>query len=160
MLSKGESLMDASDIDWLREEMRRWSETFRASVPIDRWLEHEFWDETWPHDVRREWDREERWFWIIPDFEKGRSRIVGVEGHLLREDSPQLIQNALERANWKARLEEEHLLVVRGAGGTIGVVTWEPEIDEVWFEDPRGGFYNAYKQTSRSMWSSGPPFLG
>lgn len=62
------------DMDELRESMRTWSETFIDFVKMDRWLSHLFWEETSLHEIRRDWDEERRWYWMIPDFDQGRTR--------------------------------------------------------------------------------------
>ncbi len=147
------------DIESLRKELRSWAATLRASVAIERWLDEQVWEGGCGHELRHHWDAAERWFWLIPDFESGRTGVVGVEARVLQAAAPNEIVDALEGAHWRRRLKKADLLVARQSYSTLSVVEWNPEVADAWFEDPLGGYFYAYEQDSRNMWTPEPPFL-
>lgn len=120
---------------------------------VEQWL-RTLWP-SWRYDeIREEWDRDGRWFWIIPDYQRGRSRILGIESELLEEVTATRLRHILEEANWLQWIESEALLVTRDESGRFRVETWQPEVDEAWFNDPRAGNYIAYRTEGRGITSS------
>lgn len=129
--------------------------TWLNCAHVERWLRM-----LWPgwrmDDVRHEWDHEGRWYWIVPDFSKGRSRVLGVQAALLEQVTLSRLRDALEQAHWFERIESEHLLVVRDDAGRLRVTTWKPRLDEKWFIDPRGGYYVAFPTWSHYLTTALP----
>lgn len=131
--------------------------TWLNSAHMERWLR-----QVWPtwrwDDIRHDWNDQGRWYWILPDFERGRSRIIGVEAGLLEEVTVAQLRKALERANWLDRIDKEALLVHRDDQHNLVVSGWKgPEVDEVWFPDPRGGYFVAYPATTGGVSGGAPP---
>ena len=85
------------------------------------------------------------WCWIVPDFESGRSRILGMPDSLLERITVTSLRQGLENTNWLARIDEEPLIVERSEVGVWSVAAWKPDIEEKWFPDPRGGFFVAFQ---------------
>lgn len=134
--------------------------TWKNSSRMKRWFEREF-DEHWKEgcpETRDDWDGEGRWFWIVPDHVKGRSRIVGVDRGLLeQEGAPARVQQTLQMIDWLKRIDIESILVTQDERGTPCVVSWNPDVEEQWFPDPKGGYFVAYETTAHAVSVAGPP---
>jgi hypothetical protein len=120
---------------------------------VEHWL-RSIWS-SWRYDeIREQWDDHGRWFWIIPDYQRGRSRILGIEAEFLEEVTVTRLKRILEEANWLQRIESEDLIVTRDESGRFCVETWRPEVDEAWFTDPHAGNYVAYRSEGRGITNS------
>lgn len=141
-----------------------WSPTlWLNSAHVERWLQ-EVWPSWRPHDVRSDRDEADRWYWIIPDFDAGRSRILGLPRRLLERTTLSVLRQVLEDGNWRARIEREPLLVERTDDGKWSVKGWDPQPDEQWFPDPSGGHFVAFAEPGIGISASGSarlpqPFL-
>ena len=120
------------------------------SAHIEHWLAG-----LWPGwrigDVRHAWDGEKRWYWVVPDYDKGRSRVVGMPVPLLETTTVSKLQEVLEDHDWLHRIEQEALLVGRGEDGEWTVEAWDPPVDEAWFPDPNGGYFVALKDAGHHV---------
>lgn len=114
---------------------------------IERWL-----GTLWPgwrvEDVRHGWDEEKRWYWVVPDYDRGRSRIVGMPMKLLETTTASMLREVLERHRWRERVDREPLFVDRRDDGAWLVEAWAPKVSEAWFPSPDGGYFVAF-------WSQG-----
>ena len=134
--------------DEVMQNVRRFMEQLVASVPVEHWL-GSVWPSWRPGHVRRYRDGDRGvWYWVVPDFERGRSRVVGIQEDLLVERSLEEIRRVLESGRWQDRIDDEPLLLVRGEGEEMGVGTWEPDLEKEWFRDPRGGWFVAYGKSA------------
>ena len=128
--------------------------TWLNAAHVEQWL-RSLWP-SWRYDeIRDQWDSQGRWVWIVPDYIRGRSRILGIEGDLLEEVTVTRLRHILEEADWLRRIESEALLITRDEHGHFRVETWQPDVDEAWFSDPRAGNYLAYRRSSSipTSWS-------
>ena len=120
------------------------------SAHIEQWLAG-----VWPgwrgSDVRHAWDGEKRWYWVVPDYDNGRSRVVGIPMRLLETTTVSKLQEVLEDHDWLHRIEQEALLVGRGEDGEWTVEAWDPPVDEAWFPDPNGGYFVAFKDAGHHV---------
>jgi hypothetical protein len=130
--------------------------TWLNSAHVESWL-REVWGGWRWDDIRHDWDESGNWFWIAPDFERGRSRVVGVTVGLLEDVTVAQIKRALEDAHWLQRIDQEPLLIARDDQNHLEVGTWNPVLDEAWFDDPRGGYFVAYPSRSGSVTTGAPP---
>lgn len=117
---------------------------------IGHWL-HSLWPSWRGDDVRRGVDSEGRWFWIVPDYDRGRSRVLGIHRSLLEQTPLNKLRGVLEDAEWERRIDREALLVRRSASGDWLVESWTPEIDEKWFETPDGEHFVAFRKAVMMM---------
>jgi hypothetical protein len=108
-------------------------------------------------DVRHDWDEEDRWFWVIPDYDTGRSRVIGIPRSVLEQTTVTKLRGVLEEANWLARIDQDALLVSRSTSGTWSVETWSPSVGEKWFKDPSGGYFVAFRDSGALVSSAPPP---
>ena len=99
------------------------------------------------------------WCWIVPDFERGRSRILGMPDSLLERITVTSLLQGLENTNWLTRIDEEPLIVERSEDGVWSVEAWKPDIEERWFPYPRGGFFVAFQAPSVAVAMGGPARL-
>jgi hypothetical protein len=117
---------------------------------VEHWLQS-----VWPSwrgdDIRRGADSRGRWFWVVPDYERGRSRVLGIHRNLLEQTPLNKLRTVLENANWEERIDREALLVRRSASGEPVVEPWSPELDEKWFETPKGEHFVAFRKTPAMM---------
>lgn len=121
----------------------RWSPSaWLNSAHVEHWL-RSLWPGWRRDDVRHDWDQEGNWYWIIPDYDRGRSRVLGIPGTLFERTTLGKLQEVLEGSDWRRRIEEEGLLVKRDESGEWSVSSWSPDVKEKWFEDPEGGFFVA-----------------
>jgi hypothetical protein len=143
-----------ADVDtWVEEFRRIWP----TSSQIGRWLDSSF-DPPWPGDIRTERDQDERSIWVIPDYEKGRSRSLAVEREVLRDVPYGEIIQVLEASDWARRLNREDLLVRRTARGELEVVSWEAPRFDKWFWSPEHGqWFVAFQTASRAISTGAPP---
>ena len=124
--------------------------TWLNAAHVEQWL-RSLWP-SWRYDeIRDQWDSQGRWVWIVPDYIRGRSRILGIEGDLLEEVTVTRLRHILEEADWLRRIESEALLITRDEHGHFRVETWQPDVDEAWFSDPRAGNYLAYRTEGRGI---------
>ena len=114
------------------------------SAHVERWL-RSIWPSWRTDDVRHDWDPQDRWYWIIPDYDRGRSRVLGMPQSLLERLTLSKLREVLDETDWRQRLEQEYLLVQRSQDGDWSVTAWEPKVDEKWFPDPRGGYFVAFQ---------------
>lgn len=127
----------------MRTGSLRWSPSaLLNSAHVEGWL----WS-LWPgwrmDDVRHHLDEEGNWCWVVPDYDRGRSRVLGIPGALLERTTLGKLQEVLEATDWRRRIDEEGLLVGRDESGEWSVSSWNPDVEETWFEDPEGGFFVA-----------------
>ncbi len=127
---------------------------------VEDWLASEYWPVWRSDDVWHDWDGEGHLYWVIPDYAEGRSRVLGMEGHLLEETTLSQVEVLLSARDWKGRIEQAPLLIQRDAIGSLDVTTWEIVLPEVWFPDPRGGFFRAFVSDPPSRMSGTPPTRG
>ena len=118
------------------------------SAHIEDWL-----GDLWPSwrmgDVRHGWDDQRRWYWVIPDFDRGRSRVLGIPRELLETTTVTKLREVLDRHDWLKRIDSEPLLVERDVEGEWTVRAWDPVVEEAWFPAPEGGYFVAFRtQTS------------
>lgn len=120
------------------------------SAYIEYWLAG-----LWPgwrvSDVRHAWDGEKRWYWVVPDYDKGRSRVAGISMRLLETTTVSKLQEVLEDHDWLRRIEQEALLVGRGEDGEWTVEAWDPPVDEAWFADPNEAYFVAFKDAGHRV---------
>lgn len=133
-----------------------WSPTlWLNSAHVERWLQ-----QLWPgwrrDDIRSDCDEAGRWHWIVRDFERGRSRILGVPRTILEQTTVSLLRHVLEDADWLSRIDQEALLVERSASGEWSVSSWNPQPNEKWFPDQPRGYFVAFVDSGIRV-SSGPP---
>lgn len=131
----------------LSESMRKWLDAWLPAMAVERWLVSELWDHSYP-DIRIDWDDDDRWFWLIPFYEIGRTGVLGIQGEILRNESIDAVRQSLNAISWKERLREEHLLL---RSTSQEPVTWAPTIADVWYPDPRGGFFVSYISSPRGL---------
>lgn len=133
-----------------------WSPTaWLNSAHVEHWL-RSLWPTWRSDDVRHDWDDQDRWYWMIADFDRGRSRVLGIGRELLERTTVTKLRQVLEAAHWMARIDREALLVDRTSDGEWSVEAWKPPLEEKWFEDPAGGFFVAF-HNSGALVSSAPP---
>jgi hypothetical protein len=124
--------------------------TWLNAAHVEQWL-RSIWP-SWRYDeIREMWDELGRWFWIIPDYHRGRSRVLGIERELLEEVTVTRLKRILEEANWLQRIDSENLLVTRDTSGHFHVDAWQPDLDDAWFPDPQDGYYVACRSGGRSI---------
>ena len=124
---------------------------------VKDWLRTEYWPRWRADDVWHDFDRDNHWYWVVPDYERGRSRVLGIDGELLEEVTLHQIEKLLRSIDWKGRLEEAPLLIRRNPEGELQLGTWAIQLPEAWFEDPRGGYFRAFVTQRPSMMSGAPP---
>ena len=126
------------------------------SAHIERWL-----GGLWPgwraRDIRHGWDNESCWYWVAPDYDRGRSRVIGISMSLLETTTLSRFQEILESHDWTHRVGEVALLIGKSEEGEWTVEAWNPDIEEAWFSDPNGGYFVAFKDQSGGI--SVGPFL-
>ena len=128
---------------------------WRNAVYVQRWIES-LWTELHPRQIREDLSDSGIWFWIVPNFDRGVSRVLGVAAATLAApDAPAAIREALERKDLKSRLETEPLLVTTEASG-LRVTPWNPDLNEQWFTDRMGARFVAYPASAPF---SADPFL-
>lgn len=133
-----------------------WSPTaWLNSAHVEHWLRG-IWPSWRMADVRHAWDSTGRWYWIVPDYDHGRSRVLGIPRALLERTTLSKLREVLEAANWLDRIEQEPLLVEYSAG-EWSVSTWDPDIEETWFEDPGGGYFLALRDPNPYAGAAPPP---
>lgn len=131
------------------------STVWMNSAYVERWL-----SDLWPgwrlEDVRHDFTSDRIWYWVIPDYETGRSRILGIPMRLLERTTVSKLRTVLDQHGWMDRIEKEAILVTTQEDGSWGVSTWSPEVDESWHRDPNGGFFVAFPSETQHI-SSGSP---
>jgi hypothetical protein len=125
------------------------------AVHVEHWL-RELWPSWRRDDIRSDVAADGTWYWVSPDFDRGRSRVLGVERQVLERTPVSVLRDALGQANWRVRIEQTPLRVTQEDRGTWSIDSWAPDIEEKWFEDPRGGFFVAHED-SKSIVSAGGP---
>ena len=134
-----------------------WSPTaWLNSAHVEHWLRG-IWPSWRMNDVRHDWDEAGRWFWVVPDFDQGRSRIIGIPRSLLERTTVTKLRQTLEDADWMVRIEREALLVDRIESGVWVVNAWEPVVEEKWFRDTTGEFFVAFRDSAPLVSAGAPP---
>ncbi len=129
------------------------------SAHIERWL-RSIWPSWRVSDVRWEWDPDGRWLWIVPDYATGRSRVLGIARRDLERMTLSRLRDLLEKAEWMERIKREALFIDCHDDGSCEVTSFEPEIDEAWFEDPAGGYFVALRGAPAHVSASKMPPTG
>jgi len=127
------------------DESVHWSAAlWLNSGHIERWLRG-----VWPSwrrdDIRAGTAADGTWYWVSPDFERGRSRVLGVEPQLLERTPVSVLRDALEYGRWRDLIEETPVRVSRDDQGMWSIAPWDIDVGEKWFLDPRGGYFVAYE---------------
>ncbi|GIW53110.1 MAG: hypothetical protein KatS3mg082_2940 [Nitrospiraceae bacterium] len=143
-----------SDIEeWVSE----WSQIWPTCCALGRWL-YDVFRPPWPHDIRRARDDQRRMIWAVPDYDRGRSRTLGVERDVLRDCQPDVIIGMLEGAGWRGRIEDEDLLVRKTSGGALEVVAWNAPRLTKWFWSPEHQeWFVAFQSHAGGISWGGPP---
>jgi len=122
---------------------------------VEDWLLR-VWFDLHPNDVTQEVLPDGTWYWSIPDYAAGRSRLIAVAPGLLRQLTSTRIAEILGGVGWLERIEEDNLLIRKGPEG-YEVTTWLHRPDEIWVPDPRGGYFVARVVTRGGVSMGAPP---
>lgn len=123
---------------------------------VERWLRG-LWPSWRSGDVRHSWDSAGRWFWLVPDFHRGRTRVLGIRKALLEQTTVSKLQSVLEADDWLERIDESGLLVDRTSDGAWSVTDWNPELPEKWFAHPQLGNFVAFVDEAALVSTAPPP---
>jgi hypothetical protein len=125
---------------------------------IRSWL-REIWP-TWRDEgVRLHLAADDNWYWVVPDFERGRSRIVGMPEGVLEQTTLGKFQQVLENSDGLKRMDEASLFVDRNSDEGWVVRECAPEVGERWYRLPGGEFFVAIPTESGGVAVGRPPPL-
>lgn len=142
-----------ADKDEYHKQIDEWMAGLLKCMQLKDWL----WN-LWPH--YRYWSIDFSstngiWYWTIPDYERGRTRVLGIEQSLLISREIGELRQILDNHGFRERVDVEGLLLSQGDKGEIKLQRWDPQLEEAWFEDPRGGYFIA--RVTSSKYSTEPP---
>lgn len=135
------------DSFWTSEDLAAFKHRWMTLTLLGRWVE-QHWLEWGEYEDVREFASNQPGGrgWAIPDYERGRSRLILITDDAVASANAEQIQKALEGADWLKRIEDSGLVVAPGADDlTVG--PWEGYAEEQWFEDPKVGHFVVYRKS-------------
>lgn len=135
--------VNQGEVEQIKARVHVWASRYHVARRIERWLEDSLINERW-HEVRDRWG-DGHWMWMIPDFDNGRTMVLGVSDEILDSREPFDIVSFLHSNGVVAMLQAGERLLVIDQGGTLELRDWQPTTDDHWiWNETRGEHVHLY----------------